>query len=313
MGLVRLSQLKRLFLGSPLPTAQSRHERLGRATALAVFASDALSSVAYATEEILLVLILAGTDRPQLLDPDRHRHRRPDRDRRQLVSPDDPRVPAGRRRLHREQGQPRRAGRPGRRRARCSIDYVLTVAVSVAAGVAALTSAVPGACSRIVRCSASPRSWPSRSRIFAGIRESGQPVRRADLPVHREPRRPDRLRRPRRRVRLPPEAPLSAAPARPRRGRARPGPPGVLLRLHRADRRRGGLRRRAGLQPPEAHNARIVLTWLGVILIVLFLGITFLAYDFRHHAAPGGNGGLAAGAPRLRRGFSTTSSRRSRC
>jgi len=61
MGLVRLSQLKRLFLGSPLPTAQSRHERLGRATALAVFASDALSSVAYATEEILLVLILAGT------------------------------------------------------------------------------------------------------------------------------------------------------------------------------------------------------------------------------------------------------------
>src|SRR5260370_37199829 len=61
MGPVRLSRLKRLFLGSPLPTAQQRHERLGRATALAVFASDALSSVAYATEEILLVLILAGT------------------------------------------------------------------------------------------------------------------------------------------------------------------------------------------------------------------------------------------------------------
>src|SRR5207249_348732 len=33
-------------------------------------------------------------------------------------------------------------------------------------------------------------------------------------------------------------------------------------------------------KPPEAHNARLVLTWLGVILIVLFLGITFLAYDF---------------------------------
>src|SRR5439155_1214705 len=33
-------------------------------------------------------------------------------------------------------------------------------------------------------------------------------------------------------------------------------------------------------KPPEAHNARIVLTVLGVILIVLFLGITFLAYDF---------------------------------
>src|SRR3982750_115322 len=58
---VRAYQLKRLFLGSPLPTAQSRHERLGKATALATFASDALSSVAYASEEILLVLILAGT------------------------------------------------------------------------------------------------------------------------------------------------------------------------------------------------------------------------------------------------------------
>ena len=33
-------------------------------------------------------------------------------------------------------------------------------------------------------------------------------------------------------------------------------------------------------KPPEAHNARVVLTCLGVILIVLFLGITFLAYDF---------------------------------
>src|SRR5438309_11645799 len=61
MSPVRLSRLKRLFVGRPLPTAQSRHERLARSTALAVFASDALSSVAYAAEEILLVLVLAGT------------------------------------------------------------------------------------------------------------------------------------------------------------------------------------------------------------------------------------------------------------
>src|SRR5499427_7666480 len=61
MSPVRLSRLKRVFLGSPLPTAQSRHERLNKTTALAVFASDALSSVAYATEEILLVLVLAST------------------------------------------------------------------------------------------------------------------------------------------------------------------------------------------------------------------------------------------------------------
>ena len=63
-GAVRLHELKRLFVGTPLPTAQSRHERLGKASALAVFASDPLSSVAYATEAILLVLILAG--RPAL-------------------------------------------------------------------------------------------------------------------------------------------------------------------------------------------------------------------------------------------------------
>src|SRR5437762_6388390 len=58
---VRLHRLKRVFVGSPIPTAQSRHERLRKTTALPIFASDALSSVAYATEEILLVLILAGT------------------------------------------------------------------------------------------------------------------------------------------------------------------------------------------------------------------------------------------------------------
>src|SRR5439155_21811104 len=32
-------------------------------------------------------------------------------------------------------------------------------------------------------------------------------------------------------------------------------------------------------KPPESHNARIVLAWLGVILVTLFLGITYLAYD----------------------------------
>ena len=58
---MRLYRLKQLLVGTPLPTAQQRHERLGKATALAVFASDPLSSVAYATEEILLVLILAGS------------------------------------------------------------------------------------------------------------------------------------------------------------------------------------------------------------------------------------------------------------
>jgi len=44
-----------------LPTSASVHERLSNATGLAVLASDALSSVAYATQETLLVLLLAGS------------------------------------------------------------------------------------------------------------------------------------------------------------------------------------------------------------------------------------------------------------
>jgi amino acid transporter len=55
------SILKEFLLGRPLPTSQLRHQRLNKAVALAVFSSDALSSVAYATEEILIVLVAAGT------------------------------------------------------------------------------------------------------------------------------------------------------------------------------------------------------------------------------------------------------------
>jgi amino acid transporter len=51
--------LKRLLLGRPLATSRLEHERLGKPTALAVFSSDNMSSVAYATEEILRVLVPA--------------------------------------------------------------------------------------------------------------------------------------------------------------------------------------------------------------------------------------------------------------
>src|SRR5256885_14951339 len=142
MGSVRLHRLKRLFVGTPLPTAQSRHERLGKSTALAVFASDALSSVAYATEEILLVLVLAGTVALSysipisvaiailiaiVISSYRQTIRAyPQGGGAYIVSKDNLGVPAG-----------LIAG------AALLIDYVLTVAVSVAAGVAALTSAAP--------------------------------------------------------------------------------------------------------------------------------------------------------------------------
>jgi amino acid transporter len=54
------SSLKRLLLGRPIPSSLAHHERLSRVTGLAVLSSDALSSVAYATEEILRVLVVGG-------------------------------------------------------------------------------------------------------------------------------------------------------------------------------------------------------------------------------------------------------------
>jgi amino acid transporter len=53
--------LSHWFIGRPLPTADAAHETIGKAVGLAVFASDALSSTAYATQEILVILAAAGT------------------------------------------------------------------------------------------------------------------------------------------------------------------------------------------------------------------------------------------------------------
>lgn len=61
-GLARFTgRLKGLFVGAPLSTAQLAHERLTNVKALAVFSSDAISSSAYAPGEILIILALAGS------------------------------------------------------------------------------------------------------------------------------------------------------------------------------------------------------------------------------------------------------------
>lgn len=54
------SEWKRTLIGIPLPTRFLKHERLSNSQGLAIFSSDALSSVAYSTEEILLVFAAAG-------------------------------------------------------------------------------------------------------------------------------------------------------------------------------------------------------------------------------------------------------------
>jgi amino acid transporter len=55
------SIVKRLLVGRPLATSEQEHQRISKVIALAVFSSDAISSTAYAAEEILFVTAAAGS------------------------------------------------------------------------------------------------------------------------------------------------------------------------------------------------------------------------------------------------------------
>lgn len=141
-----LRQLKELLIGSPLETASLREQKLPKKTALTVLASDNLSSTAYATEEILLALGAAaavGVFFPTFyaipiavaiilltaivaISYAQTLHAYPTGGGAYTVAKENLGVTPG-----------LLAG------ASLLIDYVLTVAVSVAAGIAALTSAFP--------------------------------------------------------------------------------------------------------------------------------------------------------------------------
>src|SRR6185503_17510907 len=54
-------RFKRVLFGRPLASDRLDHERLNKKTALAVLSSDAISSVAYATEQTLIVLAVLGS------------------------------------------------------------------------------------------------------------------------------------------------------------------------------------------------------------------------------------------------------------
>ena len=56
-----LGRVKRVLIGSPIPSSRAEHERLTKFKALAVLSSDVISSVAYATEAILATLVAAGS------------------------------------------------------------------------------------------------------------------------------------------------------------------------------------------------------------------------------------------------------------
>jgi hypothetical protein len=56
-----MSRIRTFLIGPPLPTQQFIHERVNKIRALATFSPDALSSIAYANQEIFLGLVVAGS------------------------------------------------------------------------------------------------------------------------------------------------------------------------------------------------------------------------------------------------------------
>ncbi len=72
-----LAPLKRLVVGRPIATYQADHQRFGLFGGLAVLSSDALSSVAYATEEVLRVLMIGGLGGDDLFGADLDHDRDP--------------------------------------------------------------------------------------------------------------------------------------------------------------------------------------------------------------------------------------------
>ncbi len=271
------ARLKRVLIGNPLATAQARHERLAKIPALAIFASDNLSSVAYATEEILLVLVLAGTSALSLSPPIgmaiglltaivassywQTIHAYPSGGGAYIVAKDNlgtlPGLVAGGALL---------------------VDYVLTVSVSTASGVAAITSAFPALYPQRVAICVSTVLLIMVANL-RGIRETGRLfavptywfilcllillgggfyrlLTRGAPPPPADP--------------LPVQEPLTVL---------------LILRAFAS-----GCAALTGIEavangvqyfkPPESRNAGITLAWMALILGGSFLGVTFLAYFY---------------------------------
>ncbi len=268
---------KHLVLGPALPTAQLKHERLGKPTALAVFASDNLSSVAYATEEILKVAVPAvgvlafSVVMPItfgilavlaiLLFSYRQTIRAyPSAGGAYIVTKDN-------------------FGLLTAQLAGVALltDYVLTVSVSVAAGVAAITSAAPGLYSYRVWLSV-VFIWIIAWGNLRGVRESG---RMFAVPTYFFITMMFLL--------------LGVGLAKSLAGDLHPlpippdvaettGAISLFLILHAFA--SGGAAVTGveaisngvpAFKPPEWRNARTTLMWMGSLLGVMFLGLSYLA------------------------------------
>ena len=291
---VGLATLKHFLVGNPLKTAQVAHERLSKKTALAIFSSDALSSTAYATEEILLVLAVAaaygqtyafyyvipisigiGTLLAIVAASYRQTiHAYPSGGGAYIVAQENLGATAG-----------LTAG------AALLVDYVLTVSVSTAAGVAAITSAAQGtrfaylsnhralvgvcfiavialANLRGVRESGTVFAFPTYAFIVSFLFMIGFGLVHYSLYGGAAPI----------------VGPLKLAEG------YHPQPLTTLLLLAAFS---NGCAALTGIEaisngiqafkPPEARNASITLVWMAVLLLTMFLGTSVMAYLYGVH------------------------------
>ncbi|MDA8084889.1 MAG: APC family permease [Nitrospiraceae bacterium] len=269
--------IKSFLIGSPIESVKEKHERLTKTMGLAIFSSDAMSSVAYATEEILFALVLAGTAMINYSLPVacgisaliaivamsyyQTIHAYPNGGGAYIVAKDNlgtyPGLIAG---------------------AALLIDYVLTVTVSVSAGIAAITSAFPVLhAHNVVLCLISIGIIMIGN--LRGVRESAKIF---SVPAY-----------------IFVGALLLLIVFGLAKYFTLPHPPApefkhatsdilpvfVILRAFAS-----GCAALTGIEavangvqafrPPEAKNAGITLIWMAVILGTLFMGITFLADHF---------------------------------
>jgi amino acid transporter len=167
-----LYRFKQLVLGPPLQTSRLVHERLGKLVALAVLASDNISSSAYGTEQVMLPLLVAGAAAPALTFPVSVgiavllaililSYRQtitayPSAGGAYIVTKDNFGI-----RLAQVAG------------AALLLDYVLTVAVSVAGGIAAVVTGAPALTPFIVPMSIACIALITWGNL-RGVRESGR-------------------------------------------------------------------------------------------------------------------------------------------
>lgn len=286
--------IKRFLIGSPIPNARAAHELLPKLLALPVFASDAISSVGYATEEILLALTAAGTaiitDSSYslsialaiifllvfvVISYRQTVYAYPSGGGSYIVSKDNlgtyPGLLAG---------------------AALMIDYVLTVSVSVSSGVAAILSF------------ASPEWHPYREAIalavvgmialanLRGLRESGllfslptytfvgSTLALIGIGIFRFAHNPA--------FTVPPP-PVDTIPAP-----THPGASGLILAFIVLRAFASGCAAMTGTEaisngipafrPPKSRNAAVTLVWMAAILMTVFGGITYIAW--RAHIVP---------------------------